>query len=750
MDLIPNSTFRLLADVTSKTHHRPGIYRVIFDDIPSDTTVAVLIQPEDSSKEASGGRPKALSTKRPRKKPPARLVGKLVWMNRGELRKLEADMLLQPFRIERPSSAYSPPHSDMGKKLLAQRADGMQAFLDLQKLHEGIFVHKGLGGLVKEARQRSGWTKSTVYKLWSLLCKFGISAVSLKPSHEQCGAKGVARPVNPGGRLKAGRKTLEQRLARAHGVIKDSKQPGVSSAWIAAVLAADSRIPTPKPSWPSRCDQIVKSAFVSVGKEENGKIVLVKPALGEYPNRKQMFNILTKDKSRLDLLIEKTTKRHFGSTLRGLSARNWEGVAGPGHTWAIDSTVGDIYLRSSINRSWVIGRPIVYVDVDVWSTAVVGFYVCLTGPSWNTAKVSLFNATADPLLLGELWGYQPMVTLSPAPTMPFCLICDRGEYLSTLHRQTALKVIPMTSYAPPYRGDMKGIVEVLHRIAKDAQFLFIPGAMDFRRKELELRRVNPNESVLTMREYVNWLHLLFAKYNLTADRRHRIDAHMEVVGVHPSPAGLWSWGFQMGIGFRQHISGSDLITSLLPSAKARIGRNSVRFLGCDYSSKEVHEQQWTSIARNFGGSDININHYEGSMSRIWTPNVGGSGMMELRLSDQTKVSAEATFYEYMDTVASAAIRKPDVDHANMMIRLDIQRRQQELVDSALDEVRRESAKPSGKKPTMSEARRMESPSERPEEALNEPSARGTHEDSAANYQALMDALFQEAEGQQDA
>ena len=34
--------------------------------------------------------------------------------------------------------------------------------------------------------------------------------------------------------------------------------------------------------------------------------------------------------------------------------------------------------------------------VDIWSTAVVGFCVRLTGPNWNTAKVSLFNAAADP------------------------------------------------------------------------------------------------------------------------------------------------------------------------------------------------------------------------------------------------------------------------------------------------------------------------------------------------------------------
>lgn len=62
-------------------------------------------------------------------------------------------------------------------------------------------------------------------------------------------------------------------------------------------------------------------------------------------------------------------------------------------------------------------------------------------------------------------------------------MCDRGEYLLKGHRETAMKLSPLTSYAPPYRGDMKGLVEVLHRIEKDAQLLFVPGENCRRRQE---------------------------------------------------------------------------------------------------------------------------------------------------------------------------------------------------------------------------------------------------------------------------
>ncbi len=134
--------------------------------------------------------------------------------------------------------------------------------------------------------------------------------------------------------------------------------------------------------------------------------------------------------------------------------------------------------------------------------------------------------------------------------MCFALMCDRGEYLSKGASHTGLKLIPCLSYAPPYRPDLKGLVEVLHRIKKDAQYLFVPGAMDARRVEFELSRSRPHESVLTLRDYVQYLYCIFDEYNLTADRSKRLDAHMAAAGVFPSPAGLWHWGHQVGIGYQ--------------------------------------------------------------------------------------------------------------------------------------------------------------------------------------------------------
>ena len=383
-------------------------------------------------------------------------------------------------------------------------------------------------------------------------------------------------------------------------------------------------------------------------------------------------------------------------------------MAGPGHTFAIDSTVGDLFLRSSINRAWIIGRPIVYVIVDVWSTAVVGFYVCLTGPSWATAKISLFNATADQSLIADLWGYEAVQVLDPAPTLCHALLCDRGEYLSQGHRETALKLkLRDTQYTPPYRGDLKGNVEVLHRIAKDAQFTFIPGAIDARREELELRKIDPRTCTFTLRDYVHFLHYLFKGYNLSAPRDHRLDQEMIAMGVSPSPAGLWNWGHAMGIGYRQHTTTTDLITTLLPMRSATVLKSGIRCDQCDYSSTEVEEGHWTTLARNYGSWEIPAYRYPGTMGSIWTPNPQDAGLLRLRLSDQANVSRLSTADEWADALAVKAANREAAAHDSTMHALATLKEIQRLRDEAATKTEEALARAAGSSPTMGDARALE-------------------------------------------
>lgn len=749
MDLISNATFRIIGSAPRIREHPLGIYRIILTHPPSDLVIAVLIHPErDDATGKKGGRKRKAATTH-RKKRPAPLVGTLRWLYFSDLRELEKHHVLLAIEVEPPPVRLN---SKCAEDEFAKRIDVMRDFLDQRKLEDSILECHGLGGLVKAALTRTGVGKSMVYHQWSNLCRYGLSRNSLAPHFHRCGAQGVARPVDPQpkgtpSRKKAGRKPTATRIAQAFHEPAPPEQPAMSSDWADRIRAGDRQIPNPKPAFPERYKLIIDKAFSVRAKDSEGLIVGCHPKQGTYPNREQVRRVLRGMRSRIDRLIEQTTKRHFEANQRGLTGRNWQGVAGPGHTWAIDSTVGDIYLRSSINRSWIVGRPIVYIIVDVWSTAIVGFYVALTGPSWATAKVSLFNAVANPDLLGELWGYEPILALNPLPSLPYALLCDHGEYLSQGHRITALQLIPLTRYAPPYRGDLKGIVEVLHRIQKDEQFLFIPGAMDYRRKELDLRRVDPNDAIFTVREYVQYLQECFTEYNLTADRAHRLDAHMIGAGVFPSPAGLWHWGHDVGIGFRRHTPERELITELLPSQTGIVCRDAVRHAGGDYMSEEIKAAQWTTLARNFGHWEIPIRYYPGAMQTIWTPHPDTSRMLRLDIADQARVSPETTMDEWLDVLALQVMKKPDIKHQRMITSLQALRRNEKRKKDAQEKTKDALANASGPQPTFREAREMEVAAVSLPSVPEATTTAASQDDALAEHEALLQSLLQDANRQ---
>lgn len=481
----------------------------------------------------------------------------------------------------------------------------------------------------------------------------------------------------------------------------------MSVDWLARVRSADKAIRTPKPSWPKRFQQIIRTGFASSVTLDGNQVELNMPPLGSYPNLGQVKYALQKDLSRLNRLIERTTKRHLVSQLRGLTGRAWQGVAGPGHTYAIDSTVGDIYLRSSLNRSWLIGRPIVYVIVDVWSTAVVGFYVCLTGPSWSTAKVALFNSVAPAGMVQSIYQIDSLSTVQPSPTLPHVLQCDRGEYLSRGHELTASRLSYNASFTPPYRGDLKGVVEVLHRIEKDAQFLFVPGAIDYRRQELEMRKVDPRSAIFTLREYVEYLSQVFVEYNFRNSRNGRLDADMIAAGIEPSAAGLWRFGHDVGIGYRRHTDSDHLVRELLSTTTARVGRNGVRFADCFYESNELPLDEWSTIARNFGGWDANAFHHPGAMKLLWLDPPSSASLINMTMTSESRGRSFASVEEWTDELAFSKLNKRDADHKTLMRGLDLQSKCLDIVTRAKALTDQATSNASGPLPSLREARILE-------------------------------------------
>ena len=96
----------------------------------------------------------------------------------------------------------------------------------------------------------------------------------------------------------------------------------------------------------------------------------------------------------LDISMRKS-KKEFELKHRPILSNSTQEADGPGTRFQVDATIADIYLVSSFNRSLIIGRPVVYGIIDVYSRLFTGVYVGLEGPSWIGAMMALDNMITD-------------------------------------------------------------------------------------------------------------------------------------------------------------------------------------------------------------------------------------------------------------------------------------------------------------------------------------------------------------------
>ena len=67
--------------------------------------------------------------------------------------------------------------------------------------------------------------------------------------------------------------------------------------------------------------------------------------------------------------------------------------------------IADIYLVSRMNRHKIIGRPVLYIVIDVFSRMITGIYIGLEGPSWVGAMMALANTASEKQAFCKKFGH---------------------------------------------------------------------------------------------------------------------------------------------------------------------------------------------------------------------------------------------------------------------------------------------------------------------------------------------------------
>lgn len=474
-----------------------------------------------------------------------------------------------------------------------------------------IFSARHRAAAVADRVARGMATRPTIYLYLRRYWQRGQTPNALLPDYANCGGKGKHRSFQEG--VKRGRPRI----------FGDQVGINVTAEMRRVFRVAVDRYYVSNATFTKRgaYDQMIKDFFCdrTIDSETGSVVHLPKTEVAEsgFPSFGQFDYWLGCDGDRLEIKRERVHPRVYDKDLRGLLGTSTAEVWGPGARYQIDATIADVYLVSRIDRHRIIGRPVLYVVIDVFSRMVVGIYVGLEGPSWAGAMMALANTVADKQAFCRQFGKEIPVEHWPCRHLPAMLLGDRGEIeghtINTLINNFNVTV----ENAASYRADWKGIVEQRFRLLPSKFKPYVPGYIqaDFRARGGKDYRL---DAVLDLDQFTRIVIECLLYYNNDHElSRYDADRDLAADGVPAVPLDLWEWGIANRSGCLRQYPEALVRFSLLPTADATVTLNGIRLQGMFYTSRRGVEERWFDRARQQGTWKVPVSYDPRNMDEIY-------------------------------------------------------------------------------------------------------------------------------------
>lgn len=448
-----------------------------------------------------------------------------------------------------------------------------------------IFDQKKRGELIQNLHKKSGVARCQIYKYIRKFWQRGKVENALLPDYENSGAKGKERLA---GQAKRGRKRKRNDDSEiGEGINIDENIQKVFRLAVSRFYR-DSKEITLQDAFDL---MLAEYFFEDVHYDEN-KIknkILIPPE--RKPTYAQFYYWYNKEKDIEKDITARKGKNAYALTARPLLSNSTSQVPGPGYRFEIDATVADIYLLSRYNSDWIIGRPVVYVIIDVFSRLIAGLYIGLEGPSWIGAMMALANCVADKVKFCSEYGISISEKDWACHYLPFTLLGDGGEVAGKDIETLAANLRVRVETAAVERGDLKGIVERNFRTIQDKVKPFLPGQVpkeSYKRKGIRYIL----DAKLNIHQFTKIIIDGVLRHNRKYLKTYTRDEMMIAANVPPIPNQLWEWGITNRTGYLNPFSEEIVKLNLLPEDSGRISRSGIIFKKMNYSCERALREGW--------------------------------------------------------------------------------------------------------------------------------------------------------------
>jgi len=522
--------------------------------------------------------------------------------------------------------------------------------------------------LVKAREREMNVSAHHIYTYLRLWWQLGQLPNALVPAYERCGAPGKERAA---GAAKRGRPRHGSGVEVPVGINADMA--------VAEKLKDGVRFVKKGTSWQQAYEKTLLLHFsqqvIEDGLRRNRHL-----PLEELPSYEQFKYWAGKALRRGD--VQRAILGEAGSARkhkpRTGTARNL--ASGPGAIYQIDATVANIYLLSRLDPTRLIGRPVLYLVIDQYSRLIVGFTVGLSGPSWEVGKLALENAYIDKVLFCERLGIKIDDQQWPSRHLCSRLTGDRGwDQLGKNAGEAAAALGYKVANLPPYRPDLKGLVESRFEFLDHTDIKFAPGASQSRERGDPKHKL---DGVYTVDTFTEFMARCILRYNATFAVKNPPDSYSMVDGRAPTPVELWNFGCQACAA--PQIADPDRVRKgLLHAGTARETDHGLRFHGLHYLPADPKKFDWFVRVKGRKWHERSIRFDPRDAASVFLVLNGGTELERCALNEADRGYAGWTLDEVTDHFARKRIarrlaeddRRPiDSRHQAAVAELDVRAR----------------------------------------------------------------------------
>lgn len=442
-----------------------------------------------------------------------------------------------------------------------------------------VFDTKKRYNLIQTVRRSTGASEKVIYTYLRRYWQGGQTRNALLPAFSSA-PKPEKQPLEK--RKRRGRRSI---LEDPNGILIGEDEKGKFEAGLRAFYLKEN-----KPSLRSAFHRTLERFFNRGFNVKGNKTVPQLPPAHLLPTYWQFRYWFRHQRQASHTLIKREGAKRYNLRHRPLIGNTNALAFGPGSLYQIDSTIADIYLVSALNRATIVGRPLLYLVMDVFSRCITGFHLSLENASYAEAALAIENAVTNKVEYCQSLGENISPGEWPCRHLPEALVADRGELEGILGDNLVSALGVRLDNTPPYRADMKGIVERHFRTGNQRLIHWLPGAVQKQKERGD--RDHRVEATLDIHQLTKLVIYWILEHNRRRLTQYNFDEFQIQGAVEATPLALWKWGTENRSGALRTMSRDLVRLNLLPKGQASVSRKGLRFKKAYYSCETAMREEW--------------------------------------------------------------------------------------------------------------------------------------------------------------